>query len=143
MEHFNIGRILEVYGPDIEELSKKLFPHVKYPRQAFDRITKGEANLDSMQIEILAEYLGIFVSDLFTFDDDLRGSYNNFAKCLTFVKGEYSVDVNYNGAFLTLYKNGSKLRTIVYTAKPSMDIAEFIELISNLIKNQENGNIEN
>ena len=66
MEKFNIQKIIEHYSPNTEELGRVLFPYIKYPKQAFDRVLKGEANLDSHQIELLASYLGVFVSDLFS-----------------------------------------------------------------------------
>lgn len=134
MEKFSVQKIIEHYSPNIEELSKLLFPHVKYPKQAFDRVLKGEANLDSAQIESLAEYLGVFASDLFALDEDWKGSWNSKCKCLTFVKGLYQVNLNYNGSFITVYKDGKLMSQEIKSHADSMSLTDFIQYINNLIK---------
>ena len=82
MEKFNIQKIIEHYSPNTEELGRVLFPYIKYPKQAFDRVLKGEANLDSHQIELLASYLGVFVSDLFSLND-WKGSWRVIYHCVS------------------------------------------------------------
>ena len=42
-QQFNIGNVIEHYKLNTEDLAKVLFPTVKYPKQAFDRVLKGEA----------------------------------------------------------------------------------------------------
>ena len=67
MKQFNIDEIIKHYKLDAEDLSRVLFPSVKYPKQAFDRVLKGETNLDIGQIEKLASHIGVLVSDLFKY----------------------------------------------------------------------------
>ena len=133
MEKFNIQKIVEYYSPNTEELGRVLFPHIKYPKQAFDRVLKGEANLDSHQIELLASYLGVFVSDLFSLDD-WKGSWDNEHKCLTFVKGLYRVNLNYSGSFITVYQDGKMIHQEIKSHADSMSLTDFIQYINNLIK---------
>ena len=133
MEKFDIQKIIERYSPNIEELSKILFPHIKYPKQAFDRVIKGEANLDSVQIELLASYLGVFVADLF-FIDEWKGSWNEEHKCLIFVKGLYQVNVNYGGSFITVYKDGKKVHQLIKVNANNMSLPDFIQYINTLIQ---------
>ena len=133
MEKFNITEIINNFSPDIEELSKVLFPHIKYPKQAFDRVLKGEANLDSTQIELLASYLGVFVSDLFSIDS-WKGSWNNEHKCLVFVKGLFQVNVNYGGSFITVYKDGKQIHQEIKCQSDSMTLTDFIQYINTLIQ---------
>lgn len=133
MEKFNIQKIIEHYSPNTEELGRVLFPHIKYPKQAFDRVLKGEANLDSHQIELLASYLGVFVSDLFSLDD-WKGSWDNEHKCLTFVKGLYRVNLNYGGSFITVYQGGKMIHQEIKSRADSMSLTDFIQYINNLIK---------
>lgn len=133
MEKFNIQKIIKHYSPNTEELGKVLFPHIKYPKQAFDRVLKGEANLDSHQIELLASYLGVFASDLFSLDD-WKGSWDNEHKCLTFVKGLYRVNLNYGGSFITVYQDGKMIHQEIKSHADSMSLTDFIQYINNLIK---------
>lgn len=133
MEKFNIQKIIEHYSPNTEELGRVLFPYIKYPKQAFDRVLKGEANLDSHQIELLASYLGVFVSDLFSLND-WKGSWDNEHKCLTFVKGLYRVNLNYGGSFITVYQDGKMIHQEIKSHADSMSLTDFIQYINNLIK---------
>ena len=112
--------------------SKVLFPHIKYPKQAFDRVIKGEANLDSVQIAQMASYLGVFVADLFAVDE-WKGSWDERFKCLTFVKGLYQVNVNYHGSFITVYKDGKVIHQEIKQAN-DMTLADFLQYINNLIQ---------
>ena len=129
---FDINKIIEHYLPDIEELGKILFPNVKYPKQAFDRVLKGEANLDTKQVEVLASYLGVLASDLFMLDE-WKGGWDNGRKCLTFIKGLYRVDLNYNGSFITVYRDGKVIHQEIKCNADSMSLSDFIQYINNLI----------
>lgn len=136
MEQFNISNVIEHYKLNTEDLAKVLFPTVKYPKQAFDRVLKGEANLDIMQVERLASHIGVLVTDLFSVNT-WKGSSED--GCLVMLKGEYKVKLNYNGVYVSIYKNNNIICQNISNV-PSMTVQEFINYIDNFIKNYENGN---
>lgn len=136
MEQFNINNIIEHYKLNAEDLAKVLFPAVKYPKQAFDRVLKGETNLDIVQVERLASHLGVLVTDLFSANTWKASSED---RCLVMLKGEYKVKLNYNGVYMSIYKNNSLISQNLSNV-PSMTVQEFINYIDNFIKNYENGN---
>lgn len=136
MEHFNINNVIEHYKLNTEDLAKALFPTVKYPKQAFDRILKGEANLDIIQIERLADHIGVLISDLFSIDTWKGFSEDGY---LTLRKGQYKVKLNYNGVYLSIYKDNVLIEQSISNI-PNMTVQEFINFLDNLIKNYENGN---
>ena len=135
MEPFNIKNVIEHYKLNTEDLAKALFPNVKYPKQALDRILKGEGNLDITQVEELANYIGVLVTDLFS-----ANTWKSSAEdgCLTLLKGQYKVKLNYNGVYLSIYKDNVLIEQKISNV-PSMTIQEFINFLDNLIKNYENG----
>lgn len=135
MKQFNINNIIERYSLDIDILAKVLYPTVKYPKQAFDRVLKGETDLDISQVERLAAHIGILVSDLFLADTWKGLSEDG---CLTMVKGNYKVKLNYNGVFLSIYKNGMLVSQKISNV-PDMTMREFINFLDNFIKNHEDG----
>ena len=135
MKQFNINNIIERYSLDIDTLAKVLYPTVKYPKQAFDRVLKGETDLDISQVERLAAHIGILVSDLFLADTWKGLSEDG---CLTMVKGNYKVKLNYNGVFLSIYKNGMLVSQQISNV-PDMTMREFINFLDNFIKNHEDG----
>lgn len=136
MEHFNINNVIEHYKLNTEDLARALFPTVKYPKQAFDRILKGEANLDIIQIERLADHIGVLVTDLFSIDTWKGFSEDGY---LTLRKGQYKVKLNYNGVYLSIYKDNVLIEQSISNI-PNMTVREFINFLDNLIKNYENGN---
>lgn len=136
MEQFNISNVIERYKLNTEDLAEVLFPTVKYPKQAFGRVLKGEANLDIMQVERLASHIGVLVTDLFS-ANTWKGSSED--GCLVMLKGEYKVKLNYNGVYVSIYKNNNLISQNLSNV-PSMTVQEFINYIDNFIKNYENGN---
>ncbi len=137
MEQFNINKVIEYYNLNTEDLAKALFPNVKYPKLAFDRVLKGEANLDIIQIERLASYIGVLVSDLFSANTWKSSSEDG---CLVMLKGEYKVKLNYNGVYVSIYKNNNLISQNLSSVPATMTVLEFINYIDNFIKNYENGN---
>ena len=135
MEQFNINSVIEHYKLNIEDLAKVLFPTVKYPKQAFDRVLRGETELDIKQIEALASHIGVLVTDLFSIDTWKSFSEDGY---LTLQKGQYKVKLNYNGVYLSIYKDNVLIEQKISNV-PDMTIQEFINFLDNLIKNYENG----
>lgn len=135
MEQFNINSVIEHYKLNTEDLAKVLFPTVKYPKQAFDRVLKGETDLDIKQIETLASHIGVLVTDLFS-AGTWKGSTED--DCLTMLKGDYKVKLNYKGVFISIYKNNNLIEQKISNV-PDMTMHEFINYLDNFIKSYENG----
>ena len=135
MKPFNILDIIEFYKLDTGDLAKALFPTVKYPKLAFDRILRGEASLDIEQVERLASHIGVLVTELFSVNT-WKGSTENENLILT--KGEYKAKLNYKGVYLSIYKNNKLIEQKISNV-PSMTVQEFIAYLDNIIKTYENG----
>lgn len=135
MEQFNINSVIEHYKLNTEDLAKVLFPTVKYPKQAFDRVLKGETDLDIKQIETLASHIGVLVTDLFS-----AGTWKGSSEdgCLTMLKGDYKVKLNYKGVFVSIYKNNNLIEQKISNV-PDMTMHEFISYLDNFIKSYKNG----
>ena len=136
MQQFDINQLIAKYNLDTSELAKVLFPNVKYPKQALDRVLKNEAVLDVEQLHFLAKHLGVLVSDLFTIDS-WRGGYADGH--LAFIKDNYKVVINMNGCFLTLFKDNKVIEQIIATNE-ALTIKQFIDFINNLTQNYKDGN---
>lgn len=131
MEQFDINKIIEHYKLDIDEVSKVLFPHVKYQKLAFDRVIKGESSLNVDQLIELAKFIGVPVYELFSIDTWKCQKEDN---CLVFLKGEFKCKLNHNGVFLTVYKNGKQVAQFI-GANSLYTVEEFISYIDTLTKN--------
>ena len=133
-QKFDLGSVISKYNLDPEKVAGVLFPKVKYPRAAFNRVLRGETSLDTYQLEKLARYIGVLMSDLFGIDGWKGETHNGF---LTFVKGEYKVRLNYGGIYISVYKN-DELFYQSMADTPEMTVSEFIKLIDEIIKKHEN-----
>lgn len=130
MEKFDVNKIIEQYNIDAQDLAKWLFPNVKYPKLAFDRVLKGETNLDIVQVAILAKYVGVTVADLFA-NESWRSSFRDNLIVLT--KGDYSVEFDPKCTFIRVYKNGEFVDNVLVNLQQS-SFEEFINYIDNIIK---------
>jgi len=116
-KYFNIEQLIKTYAIDTDDIAKVLFPRVKYPKQAFARIVSGEAELEYSQLEKLADYVGLSLSDMF--EDQWKGYFKD--GILRIKKGEVEAKFNCGGNFVSLYKNGEFIEHyVVNTALLSM-----------------------
>ena len=128
-QQFDINKIIEHYKLNADDVAAVLFPHIRYKKQALDRVLRGEACIDTDQLQALAKLAGVFPHDLFAIYGWKGKSEDNY---LTFVSGDYKVKLNYNNVYLSLYKNNE----LVYheVTMPNMELSKFLEYITNLIK---------
>ena len=136
MNHFDLNKVLEHWAVKPEDVAPVLFPRVKYPKSALDRILRGEAYLDTIQLEALAAYLGVLVTDLFGVGS-WKGVQENGR--LVLLKGEYRVVLNYEEAMVCVHK-GSELVYEFLAPVRFMTVKNFIKELNNQLKIYENGN---
>lgn len=132
-QEFNITKVIELYKLDVNEVAEALFPNVRYKKLALNRVLKGEAYINTEQLQALAKLTGVLISDLFNVDS-WKGSTED--GCLTFLKGDYKAKLNYNGVWLSLYKNNELIKHEMFT--PNMTLDEFIQHITELTINPNN-----
>ena len=125
---FDLAKVLEHYKLNREEVEQALFPHVRYRKQALDRVLKGEGQLTVEQLQILAKLSGVFIQDLFSLDEWKGGREDD---CLTFIKGEFKVKLNYKGVYLSIYKGTELVKQEI--TQTDRTIQEFLEHITLLI----------
>lgn len=133
LQEFNINEIIEKYTPDIDELSRVLFPNVQHPKLAFNRILKNEAELSVSQLEKLAQYLGTFVGELFTIN-----SFNveSIFGVLYFKRGQYTVTLGKDKNFINLYDDGKLIDKYIVNID-MIPFSDFILKINSYIKHYE------
>lgn len=136
MKQFDFNKVVEKYGITLRELAPILFPNAKYPLKAIYRIADCKAELSISQVEKLAAYLGVFVTDLFNIDSARAYSDNNNIKI---VNGEYAARINYNGSFITIFHNAELISQEVINTN-AIKFTDLLKYISLIIKKYENGN---
>ena len=128
-QSFNLAKVIEYFKLDREEVEAVLFPHVRYRKQALDRVLKGEGQLTVEQLQALANLSGVFIQDLFSLDTWKGGKEDN---CLTFLKGEFKVKLNYNGVFLSIYKGTTLIHQEINSSNKTLqEFLSYITLLTN------------
>ncbi len=127
-QEFNINEVIKHYKLDANDVAEALFPDIRYKKLALDRVLKGEAKINTDQLQALANLAGVFVSDLFSIDGWKSRAEDG---CLTFISGSYKVKLGYNGVWLSLYKNNELIKQELST--PVMTLDEFIIHITDLV----------
>lgn len=129
METLNLKSIIEFYNVDIKGLANTLFPHNNFPLPALHRAIRGETKLDSEQIALLADYLGVLVADLYTIDG-WKASHENMQ--LTITKGPFKATLFSSGK-ICVYKDNELIDT-KQISNITVSVTEFINHINKLIK---------
>jgi hypothetical protein len=128
-QSFDLAKVIEHFKLDREEVEAVLFPHVRYRKQALDRVLKGEGQLTVEQLQALANLSGVFIQDLFSLDTWKGGKEDN---CLTFLKGEFKVKLNYNGVFLSIYKGTTLVHQEINSSNKTLqEFLSYITLLTN------------
>lgn len=65
MSDIDLQSIIDIHGVDKNEIAPLLFPNIKFPNLALNRILAREAKLDSEQIAKLALFLDVSANDLY------------------------------------------------------------------------------
>lgn len=137
MNTFNLDTVIRLWHLNKNEVARVMFPHIRFPEYALNRVLKGLAPVDIQQLMRLADYIGAPVVDLFGLDDWHGITEEN---CLTLTKGEYKV--KFNNTFFIVYKGPEVICKNVGDFQV-MTFDEFINYINNQIKQYENGNNQN
>lgn len=132
--NFDLTKVIEHFNLDADDVANALFPHQKHKKLALNRVLKGEAYLDTVQLQSLSNLIGISMCDLFTVDNWKGISENGN---LVFKKGEYKALLNYKGVALHIYKKEELIYEKLLLS--DMTIQEFINYINTIINNKENG----
>ena len=128
-QSFDLAKVIEHFKLDREEVETVLLPHVRYRKQALDRVLKGEGQLTVEQLQALANLSGVFIQDLFSLDTWKGGKEDN---CLTFLKGEFKVKLNYNGVFLSIYKGTTLVHQEINSSNKTLqEFLNYITLLTN------------
>ena len=128
-QSFDLAKVIEHFKLDREEVETVLFPHVRYRKQALYRVLKGEGQLTVEQLQALANLSGVFIQDLFSLDTWKGGKEDN---CLTFLKGEFKVKLNYNGVFLSIYKGTTLVHQEINSSNKTLqEFLSYITLLTN------------
>lgn len=137
MNKFDIKKIIERWQLDTLALAKALYPKAQYPKQAFYRVLQGKSNLDVPQLQTLAQFIGVSITDLFDLDS-WHGTYEGDYIILT--NGNYKV--KFDRVLFTIYVDDKPIFTCVGNFNV-MTFDEFIDYINNQIKLYENGSNQN
>jgi len=131
MNNINLNRIIEEKNLDVKALAQELFPTVKFPKLALNRILSGEAFLDTNQLSKLSFITGIPISELFE-SGDWETSLGT-AGLHHFTNGKYKATLDTTTWVTKIYMNDSLFHDAVIhdrTVALSVYLADLTNLIN-------------
>lgn len=133
MNTIDLNKIITDHDLDVKELAAELFPGIKYPKLALDRVLKGESYLDTNQLSRLSLYTGQPIETLMTGKNWIALAYNK-ENAIVFESGDYRAELDLMTWITKLFHKNSIFHESVIT-KSTIPLNEYLEQISNLIDN--------
>lgn len=128
--YFNIAFICDQLSVDIQAVAPLLFPRAKFPNLAFSRVLKGDANLDTDQLCVLADFIGVPVSSLFNLE-----WLKSKRQPLTFYRGLNKVVFDMSTNTAIIYKNDKLIGTKPIEPANINNISRLSSFLDSLIIN--------
>ena len=132
MKRINLSAIIEARALDTNEVAEVLFPSVKYPRLALNRILSGEAVLDADQISKLSSYTGISIGYLFSGGEwELKLKPKHVVE---FLAGDYRAELNTKSWIIKVFSKKSLFHEEVIVGQ-NTPISSILEYLDKLVIN--------
>ena len=122
-----------------EALALELFPTHTFPVKAFERVARGEGDLNSSQIIHLAEFLGVTVSEIF---DEIPWQRKAKRNVLIFSHKEARVELNTLTWTTKIFLNG-QMAYEEAIIKRSLSIERYLKEVNLIIQKLKNGKSNN
>lgn len=134
MNFIDIGKLIKDKNLSKKEIAFQLFPDIKYPRLALNRVIKGEGLLNSDQISKLALLTGISIPDLFS-QKDWKTEVNS--KVYQFSSGEFIAKLDTETWITKVFHKKSLFHESVIHKK-TISISEYIKELNLIITKYKN-----
>lgn len=131
---FNLNDVIQKYKLDMDDVAEAIFPNIKYKNMALIRVLKGKDFLDTAQMERLADLAGVFVHELYSYDN-WKGRTENGLLVLT--KGRYTVRIN-DKTLLSVYDGAKLINPEKEIINTHIKLDELLDLIDEIINNYKN-----
>ncbi len=130
---FNINHIISKYNLDESKLSEELFPTNKYPKIALARITSGEAHLNTIQLDMLANICGISIQNLFMSEN--WNMDKNVSNIITFYKNDHRVELDIDTLISKIYCGDKLIAKETLISDKNIKLSEYLKLVDKTIIN--------
>ena len=135
MQVINLGQLIEAHKLDPKELAAELFPGIKYPKLALNRILSGEAFLDANQISRLSLYTGIPIEGLYSGQEwQIKSDSSDILRIIS-PDGAYRAELNTQDWTTKIFDRDTIFHEEALPSG-SMSLRAYIAYLNNLITNK-------
>ena len=128
----DLVKIVEKHKLKKGELAKTLFPNNKHSAMALRRILKNEQELSASQVQMLANYVGVNVADLFEPKWSVTSSDGGTTE---FIKWNYKAVMNTKTNAISLYVDGARVAEKPFKVDTSIKASAFFALLDEMFAN--------
>lgn len=135
MAYLNLQAVIDYYHIDHEIIALLLFPENKFPKTALNRILSEESYLTSEQVYILADFLGINITELYIFGPKWIQQSSKIANTVILKKGKYTVHINTHSGIMIVYEQSKPIDYLKILTDTSIKLNDLFEIIDTHILN--------
>ncbi len=129
MNTIDLNKIIAEHHLDVKELAAELFPGIKYPKLAFDRVLRGETYLDTNQLSRLSLYTGQSVDALIC---GRKWKPTSNAEKITFQSNDYVAELDAKNWITKVFHKNSLFHESVLH-KSAIPLSEYLQQINEII----------
>ena len=126
----NLQKIIDERGLDKKEVAKLLFPDIKYPILAFNRVLADVAVLDSTQVSKLALFADLTIDEIYSGWSWKATSKKGRHK---FISGDFIAELDLETGITKVFHKGSLFHESVLHST-LIPLSSYIEELNNLIQ---------
>ena len=126
----NLQKIIDERGLDKKEVAKLLFPDIKYPILAFNRVLADVAVLDSTQVSKLALFADLTIDEIYSGRAWKATSKKGRHK---FISGDFIAELDLETGITKVFHKGSLFHESVLHST-LIPLSSYIEELNNLIQ---------
>lgn len=134
MKSIDLKKLMDSHGLKKRDVATQLFPGIKYPVLALNRVLKGEALLDTDQISKLAAILKVPISTLF--NEKTQWEMQGTKTGITLTTGKYRAELDTNTWLTRVFANDTLFHeAILHNGR--IYLSEYIEMLNQIVDKNE------
>jgi hypothetical protein len=133
MGNIDLKKIIEDNDLDVRELAAELFPGIKYPKLALDRVLKGDTYLDTNQLSRLSMFTGLPIEVLYS-GTPWKTTAKHEEGNITFEAGDYTAELDTENWITKVFHKGSIFHESVLH-RSTIPLNEYLHELDKIIVN--------
>ena len=126
----DVNDLIRRYNLNKDIIAEFLFPGNKHPYQALRRCLKGYSELTATQMQMLANYVGVGVEELYEEPTEWKATLDGGV--MVYRKGDFRASVDFHKGLTSIYYGSALIKKVMYSG--AMTVTEFLKMVEDTIE---------